>query len=162
MPVPSNVEGRDGASTPASQAAPGSDDLPAFLRFAPVPGRSRRDGWTPDLQLRFVVHLARGAGVDEAARRLGRSRQSAYALRARPGAEGFAAAWDAAVAFAGAARGAAWMRGAPQAGVETVLVPRTYRGRLIGFVQREDHSGMIAKLRRLDRMADRLEARRTP
>jgi hypothetical protein len=139
--------------------APDAGDLPAFLRFAPVPGRSRRDGWTPDLQLRFVVHLARGAGVGEAARRLGRSRQSAYALRERVGAQGFAAAWDTAVAFADEARGAAWTRG-PFAAVETLLVPRTYRGRLIGFVQREDFSGMIAKLRRLDRMADRLEARR--
>lgn len=135
--------------------------LPAFLRFAPVPVRSRHDGWSPALQLRFVVALARGAGVDEAARRLGRSRQTAYALRKLPVAQGFAAAWDAAVAFAREARGLAWagrrLPGASPEGIETVLVPRFYRGRLVGYVQREDVSGAMARLARLDRIAERLE-----
>jgi hypothetical protein len=39
-----------------------------------------------------------------------------------------------------------------------LLVPRFYRGRLIGFVQREDLRGAMARLRRLDRLADRLGA----
>ena len=72
-------------SSAAHSAPPDPAGLPAFLRFAPVPGRSRRDGWSADLQFRFVLDLARGAGVEEAARRLGRSRQSAYALRRRAG-----------------------------------------------------------------------------
>lgn len=136
--------------------------LPAFLRFAPVPVRARHDGWSPALQLRFIVALARGAGVDEAARSIGRSRQTAYALRRRAGAEGFAAAWDAAVAFAREARGFAWtarrLPSAAPSGIETVLVPRFYRGRLVGYVQRDDLSGAMARLARLDRIADRLEA----
>ncbi|HEX8310052.1 MAG TPA: hypothetical protein VF614_01970 [Chthoniobacteraceae bacterium] len=154
MPVLSNAEG----PAPTPPPAP-PDDIP-FLRFAPVPVRSRRDGWTPELQFRFVLALARGAGVDEAARSLGRSRQGAYALRQREGAEGFAAAWDGAAEFARGARGAA--AGLPlgfgQSAIETVLVPRTYRGRLIGFTQREDLTGAMARLRRLDRLAERIEA----
>jgi hypothetical protein len=144
----------------AIPAPPGPASLPAFLRFAPVPVRSRRDGWSPDLQFRFVLDLARGAGVDEAARRLGRSRQTAYALRRRAGAEGFAAAWEAAAAFAAQARGAAWASrrvGAAPAGIETLWVPRFYRGRLVGYIQRDDLSGAMARLARLDRVADRVE-----
>lgn len=147
-------------SSAAHSAPPDPAGLPAFLRFAPVPGRSRRDGWSADLQFRFVLDLARGAGVEEAARRLGRSRQSAYALRRRAGAEGFAAAWDAAVAFATRARGAAWdsrRMGAAPGGIETLWVPRFYRGRLIGYIQREDLSGAMARLARLDRLAERIE-----
>ena len=131
--------------------------LPAFLRFAPVPVRARRDGWSPSLQLRFVLAIARGASVDEAARRIGRSRQTAYALRKRAGAQEFAAAWDSAAAFAGQARGAAWAARRSGAGIETVLVPRFYRGRLVGYVQRDDFSGAIGRLARLDRLAERLE-----
>ncbi|HEX8584045.1 MAG TPA: hypothetical protein VF680_06500 [Allosphingosinicella sp.] len=35
-------------------------------------------------------------------------------------------------------------------------MPRHYRGRLIGFVQREDVSGAMRLIGRLDRIADRL------
>ncbi|HEY0130503.1 MAG TPA: hypothetical protein VGB57_03790 [Allosphingosinicella sp.] len=144
---------------PASSDVHRPDDVPGFLRFAPVPVRARRDGWTAERQLRFILALARGARAGEAARRLGRSRQSAYALRRRAGAEAFAAAWDGAVDFAAEARGAPGMPGASSSGIETLLVPRYYRGRLIGFVQREDLRGLMARLSRLDRMAERLEAR---
>lgn len=145
-------------SKPPRAAELRMDELPEFLRFGPVPVRARRDGWTPALQMRFVVELARGAGVEEAARRLGRSRQSAYDLRRRSGGASFARAWDAAVGFAREARGAAWAseRAAP-GGIATVLVPRFYRGRLVGYVQREDLSGTMAALGRLDRLAERIE-----
>lgn len=138
---------------------PAPSPVEHFLRFTPVPVKARRDGWSAELQLRFVLHLARGAGVDEAARLLGRSRQSAYALRERAGAEGFASAWDMAVDFAREARGAASARAraAVSSTVETLLVPRYYRGRLIGYVQRDDLTGLMARLGRLDRLAARLE-----
>jgi transposase-like protein len=68
----------------------------AVIVFTPVPGRCRRDVWSPELQQRFIEALAGGAGVSEAARRLGKNRQAAYALRRRAGAESFARAWDAA------------------------------------------------------------------
>ena len=113
----------------------------------------------PELQRALVVDLARGASVDEAARRLGRSRQTAYALRERAGAEGFAAAWDAAVAFAARVRGLGGGAGSPFGGLGTLLVPRFYRGRLVGYVAREDRRGLMATLGRLDRLHDRIAAR---
>lgn len=75
-------------------------DLPPFLRFEPVPGRARHDGWTPELQQRLILLLAHGLRPGEAARRLGKTRSTAYALRSRPGGESFAAAWDGALRFA--------------------------------------------------------------
>ncbi|HYJ83463.1 MAG TPA: hypothetical protein VEW26_11570 [Allosphingosinicella sp.] len=68
------------------------------IAFTPVPLRRRADGWSPDLQLRFILALSRGLTPGEAARSVGKNRQNAYALRKRPGAESFAAAWDRVVA----------------------------------------------------------------
>ena len=75
-----------------------------FLHFTPVPLKARHDGWSPELQLRFVHLLARGSSVAEAAFLVGKSRATAYDLRSRPGAAGFVAAWDAALAHARHAR----------------------------------------------------------
>lgn len=72
--------------------------------FTPVPTRARHDGWTPERQRGFVDRLAAGCSPAAAAQQVGMSRQTAYALRARPGAAAFRAAWDAAVAAAAAAR----------------------------------------------------------
>ena len=135
-----------------------SMDLPAFLRFRPVPLRARHDGWTAELQFRFILLLGRGHGPSEAARQLGKSRQTAYDLRKKPGATSFTAAWDAAQAFAREARFAASALPPGQYGLETVLVPRFYRGRLVGFVQREVHRGALRLLARLDRIAERIES----
>jgi hypothetical protein len=71
-----------------------------FLHFIPVPVRPRRDGWTPVLQIRFVIGIARGLSPRQAAARLGMTRQSAQALRRHPEARSFAAAWDSARRFA--------------------------------------------------------------
>jgi hypothetical protein len=71
-----------------------------FLRFIPVPVRPRRDGWTPALQIRFVIGIARGLSPGKAAARIGKTRQSAQALRRHPRGGSFAAAWDAARRFA--------------------------------------------------------------
>jgi len=66
-----------------------------ILDFAPVPlGRARHDGWTVERQRRFVLALAAMGTVAHAARAVGMGPVSAYALRKRPGAESFAAAWD--------------------------------------------------------------------
>lgn len=150
---------RPSAAAAPPAAAPGMEDLPAFLRFTPVPVRARRDGWSPGLQFRFVLALARGASVGEAARGPGRSRQTAYALRERAGAASFAAAWDAAAAFAAEIRGAAAEAAGPPSGLETLLVPRFYRGRLVGYVARENRRAAMATLGRLDRLAERVAAR---
>ena len=95
-------------------------------------------------------------GPAEAARSVGRSRQSAYALRSKPGADGFAAAWDAALVFSSQAKNAARRNPFGEIGIDAVMVPRFYRGRLVGFVQREDVGGAMRKLVLLDRIAERL------
>jgi hypothetical protein len=71
-----------------------------FLDFDPVPVRPRRDGWTPALQIRFIIGIARGLSPGKAAARIGKARQSAQALRRHPQGGAFAAAWDAARIFA--------------------------------------------------------------
>lgn len=81
--------------------------LPSFLQFTPVPLKPSHDGWSPGLQSAFILLLARGRSVAGAARGVGKSRVSAYALRDLPGAAGFTAAWDAALAHARRARIAA-------------------------------------------------------
>lgn len=62
--------------------------------FAPVPLRYRADGWTPGRQADFLGALAETRSVAAAARHVGMTRESAYRLRERQGAESFAAAWD--------------------------------------------------------------------
>ena len=68
--------------------------VPAFY---PVPVRTRRDGWTIERQADFLGMLAETGSVIGACEAVGISRKSAYQLRARPGGESFAAAWDAAL-----------------------------------------------------------------
>lgn len=66
--------------------------------FTPVPRKSpRHDGWTPERQRAFIQALADTGSVTSAARRVNLSPSTAYALRHFPGAEEFAAAWDAAL-----------------------------------------------------------------
>lgn len=66
--------------------------VPAFV---PVPLRYRADGWTPGRQADFLGKLAETRSVAAAARHVGMTRESAYRLREKAGAESFAAAWDA-------------------------------------------------------------------
>ena len=68
--------------------------VPAFY---PVPVRTRRDGWTVERQADFLGLLAETGSVIGACEAVGMSRKSAYRLRSLPGAESFAAAWDAAL-----------------------------------------------------------------
>jgi len=75
------------------------DEEHPFTEFGPVPLRYRHDGWTPDRQLEFIEALAACGCVEEAARGVGMSRNSAYALRRRPDAQAFRLAWDAAMDY---------------------------------------------------------------
>ena len=65
--------------------------------FTPVSTAARHDGWTPERQRAFITALASLGGVAAAARSVGMTPQTARRLRRRPGAEGFAGAWDIAV-----------------------------------------------------------------
>jgi hypothetical protein len=65
--------------------------------YEPVALRHRHDGWTPERQTAFLEALAATACVREAAAAVGLSARGAYALRARPEAQAFRLAWDAAL-----------------------------------------------------------------
>jgi hypothetical protein len=67
------------------------------VEFKPVSTRARHDGWTPKKQVDFITALAESGCVDEACKRVGMHRSSAYELRTRRNAESFRAAWDAAL-----------------------------------------------------------------
>jgi hypothetical protein len=69
--------------------------LPAFT---PVPRLcERHDGWTPERQQGFIEALADYGSVRAAANSVGLAPEGAYRLRRQPGAEEFAAAWEAAL-----------------------------------------------------------------
>ena len=66
--------------------------------FTPVPRKCRRyDGWTAERQRAFIEALADTGSVKAAAHRINMSFEGAYYLRRQPGAESFAAAWNAAL-----------------------------------------------------------------
>src|SRR5437764_11221396 len=69
------------------------------IEFKPAELRPRRDGWTAQKQVAFIEALAETASVEEACRRVGMSRMSAYRLRSRPCGYGFRRAWDAVTDF---------------------------------------------------------------
>jgi hypothetical protein len=113
-------------------------DESAFLSFTPVPVRARRDGWTPERQRDFLALLAAHGCISRAARGVGKTKQTAYALRARPGAESFAAAWDEAWRQAAERKRAS----APPSFTDRALgivEPVFYRGRKVGERTRYDH-----------------------
>lgn len=71
---------------------------PADFRWVPVRRqRHHANGWSEAKQRRFIEELADTACVETAARAVGMSVSSAYALRRAPGGESFANAWLAAL-----------------------------------------------------------------
>ena len=135
--------------------------MPRVPPFYPVPTRTRqftqsaclagsRRGWTARRQADFLGMLAETGSVMGACEAVGMSRKSAYALRARAGAESFAAAWDAAL-------GAPVRKVTPPeldflAGEGLVRVVM-FRGRYRGSWARPDNSALLRLVRRLDRTA---------
>jgi len=116
----------------------------AVILFDPVPQqRRRRVGWDEGRQRAFVAMLARIPSVGHAARAVGMSARSAYKLLDRPGAQGFARAWDQALA-----EGMARLRGASLArcleGGDFVPVYR--RGKLVRIEHRRNDKLAIALL----------------
>ena len=85
---------KDWSSHPAAAPRLKRRRIPAFH---PVPVSPRKDGWTPMRQAEFIGYLAQYRCVEQAARAVSMGKESAYRLRRRPGAAGFAAAWDAAM-----------------------------------------------------------------
>ncbi|WP_246449601.1 hypothetical protein [Qipengyuania soli] len=98
-PTPTRATPRQATSAVAYTAEPPDEDDP-LLGFAPyLHAAPRRNSITPDVQRRFVAELAATGIVKQAALAVGKSLEALYKLRARPGAEGFAAAWDAALVY---------------------------------------------------------------
>jgi hypothetical protein len=85
---------------------------PKIPDFDPAPTRKRHAGWTAERQRKFIEHLALTGQVGEACAIAGVASSSAYRLRNKAGADGFARAWDAALVLA-TTRGTAiaWDRG---------------------------------------------------
>ena len=91
--APPRPEGADDADTYDADAADP-------FAFDPVPLQARLDGWSAERQVAFIEVLAESACVAAACRAVKMSKQSAYALRARPDAISFRNAWDKATDFA--------------------------------------------------------------
>ncbi len=88
---------KQATSAVAFELAPPAPDDP-LLDFMPVPhARPRANSITPDVQRAFIAQLAATGIVTQAARHVGKSMEALYKLRQKPGAEGFRAAWDAAI-----------------------------------------------------------------
>ena len=112
-----------------------------LLDFTPVPLRARDDGWTEQRQRAFTLGLRLTRSVSAAAALLGMSRETAYRLRGRGGAEAFAAAWDAALALP--------PLGAEERGtvLEGRLVPLVRRRRFVGWRRKYDNRALACLLR---------------
>lgn len=118
-------------------------DSPDPLGFTPVSSIStRHDGWTPDRQRQFITALSAMGVVARATRAVGMSATGAYALRRRPDAASFAAAWDVALQIG---RDRAFELAYDRA-VNGYTMPRYYRGKQIGTVRRHDMRMMTAAL----------------
>ena len=126
-------------------------NLPDFI---PASLRARHDGWTPERQRAFIGWLHKGLRPVRAAERVGMSRKSAYALRARAGAESFAAAWDAADEVVRARRAALHGPTSWERAVEGMLHPIRHRGRITAWERRYDNRALIRLLGQLDRFID--------
>ena len=116
--------------------APTADD--PLLEFEPAPHVApRKNSITADRQRVFVAQLAATGIVADAARHIGASLEALYKLRHKPGAEGFAAAWDAAIERAiGRIE-----HGAVQRAIEGVERPIVSSGRLLGW-DRDRHEAL--------------------
>lgn len=124
--------------------------------FDPVPSaRLRHDGWTPERQRLFIDALRQIGMVSAAAKAVGMSRKSAYALLKRAGPESsFARAWSEAQ-ISGETSAYYTLIGRAMNGVE---VPCFYRGIQCGTRRVYDDRLLIAAVR----AADRTNARRKP
>lgn len=129
-------------SAPAALAA--RDALPA-----PSP-RSRRDGWSPALQRRFLETLAITGSVRSSAAIVGKSHRAAYDLRHSASGTAFAAGWDAAILVARARVVDELMERAIYGQVDTVA--RDAQGDPTRH--RFENRAALAMLARLDRQCD--------
>ncbi len=123
--------------------------------FTPVSLRARADGWTPVRQAEFIGLLAETRCIKKAAMLVGMSRESAYRLRRKQGAEEFAAAWDTILGAPGTTR--ASPAKVTLEGLFQRIKLDTYRpimrgGRYVGTIKKPDNRALLSALARLDRI----------
>lgn len=128
-------------------------DVAAAEDIAGATGIARHDGWTPFARRLFLEVLADTGRVSLACEYTQRSRQSAYALRARDHL--FAAGWDAAAELARAPLADSLYERALDGTTETI----TRNGEVVAERHRHDSRLSIAVLHRLDKRCDRAEER---
>jgi hypothetical protein len=122
---------------------PPEAEEPSLL--APVPiERIRHNSWTERRQRDFITALEEMGSVRHACRAVGKTRQSAYKLRERPGAESFSVAWDLALST-GYCK--AFDRALERAQLG-IVTPRFYKGKQIGTRHRLDFRLALTVLRR--------------
>jgi hypothetical protein len=133
------------------------EDLPLDqLAFTPVPVRPRRDGWSPQCQRAFILRLALCGSPGAAARAVGKTRRSAYRLRAHEGAESFALAWDKAAQWGQDSR----LDFALERAIAGEVRPYYYRGRKCGENIRYSDGLTIAVLKLLSPLYGGTEKKR--
>jgi hypothetical protein len=101
-----------------------------LVHFEPVSAfvrRSRHDGWSAVRQKRFLHLLAENGRVTAAARAVGMSPSSAYALRRRSDAAAFRKGWDVALDYAAHRRSKTISRA-----LNGVTTPVFFKGQQIG------------------------------
>lgn len=123
---------------------------PRVPAFVPVRQRARSDGWAAERQARFLAELAITRSVVAAARKVGMARETAYRLRAKPGGESFAAAWDAVLGRDGRKRKVTAHERILRA-TGALIQPRIFRGQCTGIARKTDNSALLAHLAHLDR-----------
>jgi hypothetical protein len=127
------------------------EDPTKHIPFTPVPRlRARRRGWSRERQKAFIFALSRCGSVARAARAVGMSPRSAYALLDAPGADSFADAWDRAID-----EGVERVRAdALQRALGGVFVPVFRRGKLVRVEHRQSDALAIALLGGRDQSID--------
>ncbi|HVQ09944.1 MAG TPA: hypothetical protein VMS43_16075 [Allosphingosinicella sp.] len=131
---------------------------PSAPEFDPVPLRARKDGWTPERQRGFIRGLVLYRNVGRAARAVGMSRESAYRLRERPGAEAFAAAWDQVPAVR-PPRGATKLDLLWHRACYGVTRPIVRNGKQIGTINKPDNQALLKLYDRFERMESCIQRR---
>ncbi|ATW04435.1 hypothetical protein [Sphingorhabdus sp. YGSMI21] len=120
--------------------------------FTPVPLRPRADGWSPVRQAEFIGLLAQTRCVKKAAALVGMSRDSAYRLRRKPGAEEFVAAWDMIMGVPTSQQRKVTLETLFQRLRQGSYRPILRGGRYVGTIRKPDNSALLTLLGRLDRL----------
>lgn len=128
--------------------------LPRVPPFCPVPLRPTHNAFSPRLQAHFLGYLAETGSVAQACARVGMSRQSAYRLRTKPGAESFVAAWEVAL---GRPKPRVTSPDLEYLAYHGYIRLRFRAGKYLGAWQKPDAAAHLKLLRRYDRVFGRID-----